>query len=146
MDGCWANSVSNKIWIFWDNTINVSHVVDTNQSSTFWVCVNQSVKCFFTVVYASTDRLVRRNLWVDLLNFTASQDDSPWLVGGDFNAVTCSDEVISRAEFDGPPAEEFGVFLNLVGLMELNHNGNQLSWCNNRIGSDRVSKRLDRVL
>ena len=110
----------------------MSHVEDTAQSSSFWVCVAPTMQFYFTVVYASTDRLVRRDLWIDLLNFTAAIGDIPWLVGGNFNAVTCSSEVVSKYEFGSHTIEEFGDFINYAGLMELNHTGNPLSWCNNQ--------------
>lgn len=67
-------------------------------------------------------------------------------MGGDFNSVTSSNEVISATSFDFPPSDDFNDFLLVVGLCEIHHVGNSLSWCNNWKGIDRVYDRLDLIL
>ena len=118
MDFVWVNEFSGaKIWLFQDSSIKVTSVMDSSQASTFLVQESAATSFYFTVAYASVDRIIRRDLWLELINFSIGIS-LPWLVGGDFNVVCYSSEVVSVAEFDQPPADEFIDFQNFAGLLE----------------------------
>ncbi|XP_020266656.1 uncharacterized protein LOC109842161 [Asparagus officinalis] len=82
-----------------------------------------------TVVYALNQRNGRKVLWQELQGFKLSVD-CPWLVGGDFNAITNGDEKLGGAPTTGADTDDFQHFIS----------SNQLE------ADTRVWSRLDRVL
>ena len=131
MDSIWVNlDAEAKIWVLWNSSISIQHISDTSQSSTFLVTSSTTKLAYYSFVYGSNDRLLRRDLWVDLINFSANLT-MPWVVGGDFNAVCDTTEVIASSEFDFHTAHEFNEFKHLAGIVDLDHKGNFMSWSNN---------------
>ena len=146
MDQIWVNQYSEtKLWTFWRDSISVTHMVDTTQSSSFLIKNEDNIAFYFTGIYASCDKIIRRDLWVDLLNFSSSCD-LPWVLGGDLNCVESSSDYVGSGNFDFASSDDFCDFKQFAGVEEMLHEGNCLSWCNNQQGVDRVYKRLDRLL
>ncbi|KZV35592.1 hypothetical protein F511_32758 [Dorcoceras hygrometricum] len=84
--GVHAN-ISNKIWIFVDDSISLEILQDHEQ----FLHVKMESPLFpsavlVTVVYAKCTRLLRSVLWEDLLDLQVP-NDLPWILGGDFNAI-----------------------------------------------------------
>ena len=62
----------------------------------------------------------------------------PWIVFGDFNEITKSDEKIGWLEFRD--------CLNRCELYDLGFSGQKFTWCNGRYGEQRTKIRLDKMV
>ncbi|XP_020266911.1 uncharacterized protein LOC109842442 [Asparagus officinalis] len=85
----------------------------------------------------------RKILWQELLNFN---QNSPWLVGGDFNAILNNEEKLGGAPVSDTDTIDFQNFFSFSNLVHLKAIGNFYTWCNKQDAQDRIWSRLDRVL
>ncbi|KAL2250083.1 UNVERIFIED_CONTAM: hypothetical protein Sindi_2482000 [Sesamum indicum] len=111
------DNVGNRIWIAWDyNYVEVG---------------NQFIQCRanirallefvdITIVYGATEIADRRELWASLECLALQCINTPWLVGGDFNAVRDLSEVCGTVH--------------------------GYTWHNRSAGPRNLWKRLDRIL
>ncbi|XP_020270783.1 uncharacterized protein LOC109845967 [Asparagus officinalis] len=101
--------------------------------------------CLMTVVYALNQRDGRKVLWQDLQVFKLSVD-CPWLVGGDFNAITNGDEKLGGAPITGADTKDFQHFISSNQLVHIKTTGCFYTWNSKQEAVTRVWSRLDRVL
>ena len=66
------------------------------------------------------------NCW----NFLKNQYTMPWIVFGDFNEITESDEKIGWLDRDAKQMAEFRDCLNRCELFDLGFIGQKFTWCN----------------
>ncbi|XP_058075699.1 uncharacterized protein LOC131224177 [Magnolia sinica] len=135
-----------KIWIFHHTSLSVDSPSSSNQFLSFRVREpNLSLPLLVTCVYAKCSYMRRRELWADLVNQSATLP-GPWIVCGDFNAVTAHSERIGGNSLADPSSSEFIEAINQVNLTDAGFFGSAFTWCNNCSGSNRKWARLDRVL
>lgn len=83
---------SGGIWVLWTRNIQLqiihSHLQFVHMRAN---CPSNNLSFFLTAVYGSPQQHLRKFLWEDLPPF-APPPSSPWLIGGDFNAILSSDE------------------------------------------------------
>ncbi|XP_020253587.1 uncharacterized protein LOC109830664 [Asparagus officinalis] len=103
------------------------------------------LSCLMTVVYALNQREGRKVLWQKLQDFRTSVD-CPWLVGGDFNAITNGDERLGGAPVTGADTEDFRQFISSSQLVHIKTTGCFYTWNNKQEAESRIWSRLDRVL
>jgi len=65
---------------------------------------------------------------------------------GDFNEILHSTEKVGGSPMDASSAVQFQDAVDSAGLLEMNHSGDHLTWCNGQEGVRRIYKRLDRCL
>lgn len=65
---------------------------------------------------------------------------------GDFNIIRNDGERIGGRPRPTIAMGEFNDFIDAVGLVEVNHEGNMMSWCNGQQGRARSWARLDWTL
>lgn len=95
-------------------------------------------------IYASTDYKERRLLWHKA--GVPVDQGIPTIMAGDFNCITSQDEKIGGRPFSPNLAfQDFLYFLNSNSLVDLGFTGNCFTWCNNRFGTARVWKRIDKA-
>ena len=82
----------------------------------------------------------------DLLGSLKIQCDMPWIVFGDFNEITHSDEKLGWLDRDANHMRSFRECLSLCGLIDLGFVGQRFTWCNGRFGDQRTLIRLDRIV
>ncbi|XP_075654772.1 uncharacterized protein LOC142624936 [Castanea sativa] len=70
----------------------------------------------------------------------------PWVVFGDFNEITQSDEKLGWLDRDAEQMWKFRDCLIFCGLMDLGFVGQRFTWCNERLGEQRTLVRLDRIV
>ncbi|KAL2226341.1 UNVERIFIED_CONTAM: hypothetical protein Sindi_1992800 [Sesamum indicum] len=113
--------VGNQARIAWDENFIDVHVVEC-RAQFVHCCVhvrslNESLA--ITVIYGATEVATRRELWEALEINSIQNSDTPWLIGGDFNAVRDMRE-ICRALVDIRVAmEEFNGCIDNTGLLPL---------------------------
>ncbi|KAL0911913.1 hypothetical protein M5K25_017849 [Dendrobium thyrsiflorum] len=132
-------SLSGRIWIFWNNLVNLSIIDD------YFQVVHCSFNLFNTqvfssFVYASCSKSGRTSLWQNLCQW-ASAISGPWMLGGDFNIITQSEEKMGGAAPNLNAMEDFNDMIRNCCLSDIGFTGSSFTWSNNR-----VWERLDRVL
>ncbi|XP_042964784.1 uncharacterized protein LOC122299013 [Carya illinoinensis] len=80
------------------------------------------------------------------LTIRAEEGIDPWMVVGDFNIIRKDEERKGGRPRHAGAMADFNSFIEDSGLVEMNHTGNTLSWCNGQHGLSRSWARLDRVL
>lgn len=82
MDHLWVNPLApGKIWAFWNSSTTITPWHDTPQCSSFEISGIGGSTSYISVVYASCDEIVRRDLWQDVVDLS-SRISQPWLIGG----------------------------------------------------------------
>ncbi|XP_042972740.1 uncharacterized protein LOC122304535 [Carya illinoinensis] len=123
-----------KIWLLWEKNVNVTIVRMSDQFITVKV-LEGDLALSITFVYAKCYYGLRRQLWRDLQEDVHSND--PWMILGDFNVIKNNEEWKGGSPCSRIALEEFNEWINGCGLMDLNYNGNNLSWCNGQEGLER---------
>ncbi|KAL2225777.1 UNVERIFIED_CONTAM: hypothetical protein Sindi_3039900, partial [Sesamum indicum] len=88
----------------------------------------------------------RRELWASLECLALQCINTPWLVGGDFNAVRDLSEVCGTSGDIRVAMEEFNTCLQNTVLLPLPMQGEWYTWHNRSAGPRNLWKRLDRIL
>ncbi|KAJ0231661.1 hypothetical protein HA466_0297770 [Hirschfeldia incana] len=112
------------------------------------VKLEDGISIVYTVVYASNEEELRKDLWISLRDTSAAFDlaNKPWIVGGDFNEILHPDETSNRGINTTTRAMRlFGECLGDLGLFDLPFTGPKYTWTNKR-PSDPIGKKLDRCL
>ncbi|XP_060202705.1 uncharacterized protein LOC132631119 [Lycium barbarum] len=73
-------------------------------------------------------------------------ENSPWLVGGEFNVITDEIEKYGGLEMPFVEVEDFNQCINLCQLTDLGFKGSIYTWWNGRSDEHYIFKRLDRCL
>lgn len=68
------------------------------------------------------------------------------MIVGDFNAVSNQDEKLGGIPINCNDVNDFNNMISRIGLIDGGFSGRKYTWCNNRIGSACILKRLDRCL
>ncbi|XP_017974498.1 PREDICTED: uncharacterized protein LOC108661575 [Theobroma cacao] len=131
---------SQKIWLFHSFDLNCEVLLDHVQC--LHVKLNMpwlEVPLLASFIYAKCTRSEKLVLW-DCLRSLAINIHSPWIVGGDFNAILHSVERLNGAMPHAGSMEDFATTLLDCGLMDGGYEGNSFTWTNNR-----MFQRLDRM-
>ncbi|XP_057803511.1 uncharacterized protein LOC131018823 [Salvia miltiorrhiza] len=141
---CHQNSRFNKrsnIWFFTHPDV-ASNVIFTSEQVVIvdcvWTCYNFRV----AVVHGANNNLLRRQLWVDLLNTM----DGPSVIAGDFNAVKGAHERSSDCLPNATSCRDFCDFIDATGFIDSPTVGLQFTWSGRRFMPSHVESKLDRVL
>lgn len=86
-----ATCFSRGIWLIWWNFIEVEVLFNHRQFIHFRICMNNVFVSWATTVYASSNPMLRRQLW-NHMDSLALSVPSPWLIGGDFNSILYASE------------------------------------------------------
>nr|XP_023887421.1 uncharacterized protein LOC111999528 [Quercus suber] len=98
-----------------------------------------------TGFYGHPDAGKRFISW-QLLELLKHQYSMPWVVFGDFNEITHSNEKLGWLDRDAKQMEEFRECLNRCELIDLGFIGQKYTWCNGRGREQRTKIRLDRMV
>lgn len=99
----------------------------------------------FSGIYGNPNWNFRHETWA-LLKRLKDNSTIPWVLGGDFNEITCEadkSEGVARPErlmFD------FREAIDSCNLIDPGYIGPDYTWCNKHFSSDLIWKRLDRFL
>ncbi|CAL1384036.1 unnamed protein product [Linum trigynum] len=101
---------------------------------------------FLTSVYASPNYKFHSLLWQQLIQFSKN-GDLPWLVTGDFNAISSPDDK-SRASSVGDlrRCQRFTGWINEALLTDMGFSGPRFTWFRGDSAATRKASRIDRTL
>ncbi|XP_070045316.1 uncharacterized protein [Nicotiana tomentosiformis] len=136
-------NISNKIWAFIDESLEVTVIIDMVQQLTLKVVdIENKMEFILTLVYAKCDVIERIELW-DSLYYLASDMTSPWFVGGDFNVIWDEEKNFGGLPVSLNEVNDFRHCMNTCNLSE-GFKGSIYTWWNGRADEDCIFKHLDR--
>lgn len=101
-------------------------------------------KFYCTFVYGFNDSHSREELWSGLKCIAGSCNE-PWVLLGDFNALSCSEDRIG-VPVRGHEIAPMRKCLHFCHLDDVRATGRHYTWCNKQEGVHRVLSIIDRVL
>lgn len=128
------------IWCFCKSEYNPIILLDDDQHIDSTIQLH-NMTYGFSIIYASTNYIHRRNLWNSLNNTHAN---TPCTYIGDFNVIINASECKGNHIPAKIPMQDFFKWTYLNQLIHIPTLGNALSWCNGRKGRNRTKKMLDR--
>ncbi|XP_011072308.1 uncharacterized protein LOC105157594 [Sesamum indicum] len=140
---CWY-----RIWLAWDDSLIDVDVLSSGSQFihariTFRALHNPVI---ITIIYGANEVAARRDLWGTLEALALNCVDSPWMVGGDFDAVRDLSEVCGTSGDIRMAMEEFNSCIQNSGLLPLPMQGEWFTWHNYSASPCNLWKRLDRIL
>ena len=87
-----AAGFSTGIWLLWWNFIEVEVLFNHRQFIHFRICMNNVFVSWATTVYASSNPMLRRQLWNHMDSLALSVQGLS-LIGGDFNSILYAYEI-----------------------------------------------------
>ncbi|XP_027152134.1 uncharacterized protein LOC113752202 [Coffea eugenioides] len=144
MDCCLFN-LWGSVWIFYRSLFTCQITGESPQHLTIRV-KSHFFQDFITLscIHAKCTEQERENLWNALLG--DKPDFNPWFLIGDFNVVINTEEKRGGLPFRPSEGSEFLNFMTMAGVCDAGFSGSRYTWCNNRSGTARIWKRLDRLL
>lgn len=97
------------------------------------------------MVYGSPYRKLREKLWNNLGRSKCGIED-PWIAMGDFNAVTCMDEVSNSNTYVEQRSRDFNNWINDKEWIDLGYTGPKFTWKRGNDTATFKGARLDRGL
>ncbi|KAL6582742.1 hypothetical protein OROMI_004820 [Orobanche minor] len=120
-------NVRNHIWLFTETDTKIHIIKNTEQMLHVEVNCSSMPSVFcLTVVYGRNTKIQRREVWDDLLS--VSQNQVPWMVGGDFNIILQSEEKKGGACPIQSDMEEFNDCLLNCNLTDGGFAGTPFTW------------------
>ncbi|XP_055835039.1 uncharacterized protein LOC129903500 [Solanum dulcamara] len=145
MEHAMAN-ISGKIWIFVEDIFDYHIIMDHQQHLTINLKIRGSQEeMLVTIVYAKCTQNERLDLW-DSLEDLSTSVNIPWMIGGDFNAITSEEEKYGGLPVTINEIMDFRVCIQNCGMSDLGFRGSKFTWWNGQNGEDCIFKRLDRCL
>ncbi|KAL4362103.1 hypothetical protein GQ457_04G027190 [Hibiscus cannabinus] len=135
-----AHGLSSGIRLLWKASIHVQILEVSNQYIHTRCFLSGTVYFFGTFVYASLNALRHRTLWYRLLSLNLGVG-VPWVVGGDLNVISSSEERLGGSQRRSCISHRFNEFLFASGLMDMGFSGPKFTW-----RRDNLSQRLDKCL
>ncbi|XP_020261317.1 uncharacterized protein LOC109837465 [Asparagus officinalis] len=144
-----ANSSARaRILLLWDSNIldvQIENFID--QHITCKVkSIDGRVDCMISSVYGHNNLMNRKDLWSSLNQIHLNIGNKPWLLCGDFNAITSDEEKLGGAALAETDTMDFRDFIEDCQLTHLKTEGCYYTWNNKQDSTSRVWSRLDRAL
>ncbi|XP_028547713.1 uncharacterized protein LOC110116364, partial [Dendrobium catenatum] len=134
-----------RIWIKWDSAqISFTPLSASSQVIHGIVQAGSFPPIYLSAVYAGNDLVDRKELWENLLGFSANLEH-PWVVMGDFNCCRFQNEKAGGNLLTGERLGELNSFVFESGLHDLASVGLFYTWHNQR-SDNPIHIKLDRML
>ncbi|KAI0513509.1 hypothetical protein KFK09_009533 [Dendrobium nobile] len=133
----------NGVFLWKSNMTTFSVLESSSQFIVGEIDVQNKGSSRIATIHGSTDVYKRRKLWGKLQLY--SIEDKDLIIGGDFNCLLNKNEKRGGKRFVySLGAKEMESFLVSNDLHEVRCIRPKYTWCNYKIGADRILKRLDR--
>jgi hypothetical protein len=133
------NHLLPNLWCICTKHLNPDIIDIDNQQVSFTISEN-NMTYGFNAIYASTNYITRRYLWLKLQNIQ-NQHIIPWCSIGDFNTILGSHESRGNTSPARLPMQDFFNWSDSNNLFHLPTRGVQFTWINGR-----TERRLDRAI
>ncbi|XP_039064868.1 uncharacterized protein LOC120210139 [Hibiscus syriacus] len=140
-------AINGRIWMLWRKGIDLSIIQVADQ------CITakgnfQGKPVFISSIYGSNDGVHRRQLWQKIKDVESIVDQSPWVLGGDYNIFLHSQESSDHdllGHYLTPDMKDFQVFTQELALHDHPFFGPNFTWSNKQ-QELFLARKLDRVL
>ncbi|KAH0702373.1 uncharacterized protein [Solanum tuberosum] len=134
-----------KIWVFIQEHIQVEVLADSDQMLTLKLLfLENNQHLIVSIVYAKCEAEERLQLWNDIYCISNVIQNSPWLIGEDFNVIMSEEEKIGGLPIYPNEYEDFAFCVNSCDLVDISFKGSPFTLWNGRIDDQCIFKRLDR--
>lgn len=141
-----GDEINNRIWIMWTAALEVTNFLWRPYQVTVSITtVNSDSMIYYTFVHAPCVFSDQQVVWDEIVNLSSSFS-MPWIVAGDFNAISSWDEKKGGNRDGDESIQSFNLFMMQAGLIDIGYHGNDYTWSNNQTGNARIWERLDRAL
>lgn len=140
---------SGGLWTIWDLVkfgVERIHCSSNRCLTMRMTCKSSKFSFVISNVYAPNVLANRRQFYTFIYNYHASFQQSPWLVGGDFNSPLNLEDKLGGKISLSTSMQDFKDFVNKNELIDLSLKGSRYTWSNRRIGKGFIMRRLDRIL
>nr|CCA66020.1 hypothetical protein [Beta vulgaris subsp. vulgaris] len=143
-----VDSINNAggLALFWSNDVNLDLKVS---STNYFACnindlVDEDVYIWnLILLYGSPYLDNRGEVWERIADYI-SRNPLDSVIMGDFNQIEFLNQKMGGSTYI-PGKETFSQWRDQLGLSEINFQGQNFTWCNNRSEPERVYERLDRA-
>jgi exonuclease III len=136
---------SGGLAIFWSKDVNIS-IIGYNERM-----IDCNVDCGATInswratgIYGYSNSQQKPKTCELITNLSQTNSHDNWLLFGDFNLISNSNEKQGGRTIDDNNANLFKDTLNNCNLIDLGYQGNPFTWSNNQEGNFHIKERLDR--
>lgn len=133
-----------NLWCFCAKNLNPTIITLDSQHVTFTFVHNNQPFCI-SAIYASTNYITRRNLWLSLEHIHNNLN-IPWCAIGDFNSILGSHEHRGALPPARAPMNEFYSWSDTNNFVHLPGRGIQFTRSNRRSVQRSTERRLDRAI
>ncbi|XP_020701905.1 uncharacterized protein LOC110113605, partial [Dendrobium catenatum] len=141
-----SDGLSGGIMVLWRSDLaSFSVLKETDQCIIGELNVFNKGVSMIAIIYGNKEVVKRRELLGSLQE--VSNRKVPFIVGRDFNWILSQEYKRSGRKFVfAQGSKEMVDFLNVNDLHDVGFVGPRFTWCNNKLGGDRILERLDRCL
>lgn len=132
-----------NLWGLCADHLNPVFILSSKQQISFSLVWEQQT-IYITAVYASTNNIIRRDLWNELEDLQCSS--GPWVLVGDFNSILGAHEQRGGGMPNATACEESRSWAENCNLIHLPPRGAAFTWSNRRQSNSLIERRLDRAL
>ena len=146
MKGCFGvdrERFGGGLALLWDDSVDIQIQSFSKHHIDCWVDNHTGESWRFTGFYGDPDTACHHHSW-ELLRRLEGMSNRKWLVMGDFNEITSSDEKQGKLFRCPRQMAAFREVLNDCSLTNLGFHGYEFTWTNNRNQGECVDERLDR--
>ncbi|XP_019152396.1 PREDICTED: uncharacterized protein LOC109149189 [Ipomoea nil] len=140
-----AVGFSGGIWLLWNNNLKVEIIATNPQFILTRIGEENRNIGLVSFVYGSPSQSYRNKLWEGLSNDRFSMRES-WLSVGDYNAVTCMEDVSNTENFGNNRCAGMRQWIFKEGLIDLGFFGARYTWTRGKEKATFTGARLDRAL
>ncbi|XP_016481148.2 uncharacterized protein LOC107802208 [Nicotiana tabacum] len=137
---------NSRVWVLWDPRWYSVMLIKAGAQYVHCQLIDNlgKIECLITVVYGHNTIEQRKALWADIHNLTANIT-TPWIIGGDFNAVLYSQDRLMGNPITYAETQDFASCIQTLQLNQLLWKGDYYTWSNKQDRTDRIRSRIDRM-
>ncbi|XP_031124210.1 uncharacterized protein LOC116026924 [Ipomoea triloba] len=140
-----ALGFSGGIWIMWNECWIVDIRLTHPQFALVDIIYESNRKWNLACVYGSPSLHLRNRLWENLGRVQGSIE-GPWMAIGDFNSITCAEEVSNPDTFAANRCTKFKAWLDREGMVDIGFSGPKFTWTRGKNSEHFRGARLDRAV
>ncbi|KAL0925470.1 hypothetical protein M5K25_003802 [Dendrobium thyrsiflorum] len=139
-----SNGLSGGILILWKSKFSNFKALESSSQFVIGDLEVANKGCWrIATIYGSKEVLSRRLIWSSLEKF--SSKEIPMIIGGDFNCLLSKEDKRGGKTFTfSLGSKEMKNFLACNDFHKPAFVGPRFTWCNNKLGEERILERLDR--
>jgi hypothetical protein len=139
------NNRSGGLALFWTKDVNINIIGYNERLIDCYVDCGDTIHSWRAAGIYGYSKSQQKPKTCDLITeLSQTNTHEKWLLFGDFNLISNSNEKQGGRNSDDNNASLFNDTLNNCNLIDLGYHGNPFTWTNNQEGNFHIKERLDR--